>query len=90
MADLYEMPTPKPPSDLELDVLDSSAVGSLLRVDVPPEIRRLIRDQRDAIRRLRIKVAKTEAERDSIKAIADIARDERVVRECPGSIGGSG
>jgi hypothetical protein len=84
MASTYTMPTPEPPSDHDLDLLDAYAGTWLVRVDVDPEVRRTIRNLRDAVRRLRVKVAKVEAERDSEKAVAAIARDERVAGRCPG------
>lgn len=85
MCSIYEMPVPKPPTDGALDILDDEAGTWLIRVDIPPDARRFIRNLRDSVRGLRIQLAKTEAQRDSIKAVADAARDERVARRCPGS-----
>lgn len=85
MADVYEMPTPKPPADKTLDALDERACAWLVRVDLPGAARKTIRDQRDAIRTLRVELAKTQANLTSTKAVAAAARDERVAWRCPGS-----
>ena len=85
MADTYRTPVPRVPADEVLDALDARAQVWLLRVDLDAEARRTLRQQRDAIRQLRIGLAKAKAERDSIAAIAKMASDERVAEQCPGS-----
>src|SRR5688572_16806087 len=90
MADVYRMPVPSVPSDRDLDRLDAQADLVAGAVAMSAEFRQVVRAQRHVIRALRVKLAKVEAERDSIKAIADIARDERVAADIPASCPGVG
>ena len=83
MADIYKRPEVAPPADPVLDDLDARAKEVFVTVDTVAAT--VIREQRVAIRRLRVALAQVQANRDSIVRIANIARDERVAQQCPGS-----
>lgn len=91
MADVYEMPTPKPPTDVELDKLDETAGLWQASLEIPALARQVIRVQRTAIRNLRIELAKAQARTESVQAVAAMRRDAQVADDvettesCPGS-----
>lgn len=89
MADVYEMPVPKPPTDEELDTLAIQADELLSRIDVPAGARQVIRVQAGVIRKLRVALAKAEGKLAASEMVRKIASDERTAAEfggesCPG------
>jgi hypothetical protein len=78
MADVYEMPVPKPPTDTELDELAMLSDAWLTRVDVPAGARQVIRVQATTIRKLRVALAQAQARAESVQAVANMRRDLEV------------